>query len=53
MEPCAPEGQSLEPDTITALGAIGVFFAGISVLALGIYASLRSDMRQMRGGPFS
>ena len=40
-------------DTITALGAIGRFFVGIFVLALSIYAFLRSDMRQMRGGPFS
>lgn len=37
------------PDTITTLVAIGGVSVGISVLALGIYASLRSDMRQMRG----
>ena len=39
----------MTPDTITTLVAIGGFFVGISALALSIYASLRSDMRQMRG----
>ena len=39
----------MTPDAITTLGAIGGFCVGISVLALGIYASLRSGMRQMRG----
>ena len=39
----------MTPDTITTLVAIGGVFVGISALALSIYASLRSDMRQTRG----
>ena len=38
----------MTPDTVTTLVAIGGFSVGISALGLSIYASLRSDMRQMR-----
>ena len=38
----------MTPDTVTTLAAAGGFFVGICALALSIYASLRSDMRQIR-----